>query len=345
MRMTNMTFIKKPSLLYLLSLALAVSVFLKNAWITEDAYIYFRSIEQLFEGHGPIWNPHERVQAFTSPLWFYILALARIFSHDVYLNAIVISLILWIVTLPILKKIFENDTVLLTSILLFLASSGFFDYTSSGLENVLAYFLISVYILHYTKLFSFDESGSLKETLKKQHVRLIFLAFGLIICVRHDLLLLILPPTIYVAWKNSKIFSIRQWYALGVIVMSPFILYSLFSLFFYGFPFPNTAYAKLNTGINQIGLFKQGMKYFIASFKYDIATLLIITGSLAINFFSPSKKYLKPLSCGVLLNLSYICYAGGDFMQGRFLSYAYMVSVISLLLGFKNIQLDRKSVV
>ena len=57
--------------------ALTIWVFIKNAWVTEDAYIIFRSVEQVFAGNGPVWNPHERVQAFTSPLWFGVLVLTR----------------------------------------------------------------------------------------------------------------------------------------------------------------------------------------------------------------------------------------------------------------------------
>ena len=43
--------IRKPTLLFLLSLAIAIFVFLKNAWVGEDSYILFRSIEQLFSGN------------------------------------------------------------------------------------------------------------------------------------------------------------------------------------------------------------------------------------------------------------------------------------------------------
>jgi energy-coupling factor transporter transmembrane protein EcfT len=32
-------------------------VFFNNAWVDEDAYIIFRSIEQLFEGNGPVCRP------------------------------------------------------------------------------------------------------------------------------------------------------------------------------------------------------------------------------------------------------------------------------------------------
>ena len=57
--------------------ALAIWIFVKNAWVAEDAYIIFRSVEQVFAGNGPVWNSHERVQAFTSPLWFGLLVLSR----------------------------------------------------------------------------------------------------------------------------------------------------------------------------------------------------------------------------------------------------------------------------
>jgi len=333
----KLAFIKKPTLLFLLSLAIAIFVFLKNAWVGEDSYIVFRSIEQLFSGNGPIWNPHERVQVFTSPLWFIVLALARIFSHDVYLNVIVVSLILWLSTLFVLKAVYKNNMIYLILILLFSSSTGFFDYTSSGLENVLAYLIIAAYILNYVGLFVSDNSHHFKQISVERRIQIILFLFGLVICVRHDLALLLLPPTIYVVVKNSQIFSRKQWAVFCVISLLPFILFSLFSLVYYGFLFPNTAYAKLNTGIHQMEIFRRGIDYFISSFKYDTATLVIIIGSFVLYFFNPSEKYLRYLSYGVLLNLFYVGYVGGDFMQGRFLSYAYMVSVILLLLRLDKI--------
>ena len=336
-----MASIKKPTLLFLLALAIAIFVFLKNAWVGEDAYILFRSIEQLFSGNGPIWNPHERVQVFTSPLWFIVLALARTFSHDVYLNVIVVSLILWLSTLFVLKALHKNNTIFLILILLFSSSTSFFDYTSSGLENVLAYLIIATYILNYVGLFVFDNSNNSKQICVERRIRILLFLFGLIICVRHDLVLLLLPPTIYVVLKNSQIFSKKQWAVFSIVSLLPFILFSLFSLVYYGFLFPNTAYAKLNTGIHQMEVFRRGIDYFISSFKYDTATLVVIIGSLVWYSFNSSEKYLRYLGYGVLLNLFYVGYVGGDFMQGRFLSYAYMVSAILLLLRLDKLHLHK----
>ncbi len=56
--------------------------YFENAWVCGDAYINFRSIEQLFAGNGLVWNSHERVQVYTSPLWFFMVAATRWVSEN-----------------------------------------------------------------------------------------------------------------------------------------------------------------------------------------------------------------------------------------------------------------------
>jgi arabinofuranosyltransferase len=322
----------RKTLLLCFSVTIAVLVFLKNAWVSEDAYIVFRSIEQLFAGNGPIWNPHERVQAFTSPFWFWLLSFARVFSSDVYLNAITVSFVLWLVTIFLVRKILDGNGVLLLAILLFSASTAFFDYTSSGLENILAYCVIAAYLLAYVRVFSASSIEiPLEDRVRTRAIKSIFLLFGLTILVRHDLTLLLLPPTAYALVKNSKVFSRRGWVLILGFPLFPVIAWTLFSIIYYGFPFPNTAYAKLNTGINQIDLLWQGLQYFLSSIEFDPITLLVIGLFVANTFALPTEPYLKYASYGIVLNLLYVLYVGGDFMQGRFFSYAYLVSVILLL--------------
>lgn len=324
--------LKKKAYLLIIALFVAVFVFLKNAWVTEDAYIIYRSLEQLFTGNGPIWNPHERVQAFTSPLWFYVLAFFRAFSVDVYLNAILASGILWIGTFFVLYKIFRDNFILLIAILLLSASSAFFDYTSSGLENVLAYFLIALYFLHYSDIFMSD----LNDNGVRKKLKITIMLFGLLICVRHDLLLLLLPSLIYVLYRTYKVFTISQWMVYGVLGMAPFTFYSIFSLIYYGFPFPNTAYAKLNTGIDKTEIINQGMYYLYSSVSNDFVTVFVIFSAFLVSFLKRFNVFFKYFLLGVFLNLLYVVNVGGDFMQGRFLSYSYLLSLIILMVFFKN---------
>ena len=333
---------KKSIFLLLIAFAVAILIFLKNAWVSEDAYILFRSLEQFIAGNGPVWNPHERVQVYTSPLWYFVLVIFRLFSKDVYLNAIIASFILWLSTVLVIKKIFKNNSIFFLSILLLSASSAFFDYTSSGLENVLAYLLIVIYFLNYYWFSGISTSDRKIEPTLRMKITLIL--FGLILCIRHDLALLLLPPTIYVVIKNSTILSKKQWFLWIIISLSPFILFTLFSLIYYGFPFPNTAYAKLNFDIDKIKIYNAGLKYIYSSLKFDIITLGVISGALLLTITGSIDKYLKYFGYGIILNLMYVISIGGDFMQGRFLSYSFLVSVIILLLWFSKIQ-SRKSLI
>jgi arabinofuranosyltransferase len=326
-----MTIARKSTLLLLVTLAIAIAIFLKNAWVSEDSYILFRSIEQLFAGNGPVWNPHERVQVYTSPLWYCLLALVRVFSADAYLNVLAVSFALWVFTVLALRATFRSDTVLLISVLLFSASTGFFDYTSSGLENVLAYAVIAAYVPCYLRLFAHDGDEPKQAVKLTLYIKSVLFLFGLIICVRHDLALLLAPPTVYAAFKHRETLSVKQWVLFGTIALLPFVLHSLFSLIYYGFPLPNTAYAKLKTGIKKSELLAQGIRYCYSSLKHDSITLLAILAALVLSLLEPIEGH-KGLGYGIAAYLYYVVYIGGDFMQGRFLSYTYMVSVIILLL-------------
>src|SRR5437867_3531622 len=69
-----------------------VLVLVRTAWICDDAYINFRTIDNLLHGNGLRWNPAERVQAFTDPLWLFLVTLAVAVTKEFYFTTIVLSL-------------------------------------------------------------------------------------------------------------------------------------------------------------------------------------------------------------------------------------------------------------
>jgi arabinofuranosyltransferase len=46
----------------------------QKRWTSEDAFIAYRAIRNLLSGQGPVYNLGERVEVYTSPLWFFLLS-------------------------------------------------------------------------------------------------------------------------------------------------------------------------------------------------------------------------------------------------------------------------------
>jgi arabinofuranosyltransferase len=316
---------KREILFVLLILSLAYAfIIIRNAWISDDAYITFRTIENFVSGNGLVYNPGVRVQAFTHPLWFFVLSTAYSilvklvgisWESGLHFLTLFLSIILSCATFfLILRRIAGNNFIslcLCASPLLL--SRAFIDYSTSGLENPLTHFLLALFLWKFL-----EESP---DTLV-----LGFLA-GLITLNRLDMFLIVAPALGYILFtKRTRLWKNVLYILIGFL---PVILWELFSLYYYGFLFPNTAYAKLNTGISTKLLVEQGVDYFINSLNWDPITLFAIACASIMVVFQREKKRLFLLS-GLILYLAYIIYIGGDFMSGRFLSAAVVVSAVLL---------------
>src|SRR5262245_50021958 len=77
-----------------LALALAAYAFvlLRTAWLCDDAYITFRTVDNFVNGYGLRWNVAERVQAFTHPLWMLVLSPLYALTREMYFTPLVLSL-------------------------------------------------------------------------------------------------------------------------------------------------------------------------------------------------------------------------------------------------------------
>ena len=80
-----------------LFLAIYALLLLRNAWLAEDAFVTLRVVDNFVNGHGMRWNISERVQTFTHPLWFFVLAAGYGLTGEVVYTTILISCTLsWI---------------------------------------------------------------------------------------------------------------------------------------------------------------------------------------------------------------------------------------------------------
>lgn len=312
--------------LLLIFISIYVSSVIQSVWVTDDAYITFRSVENFIHGYGPVFNIGERVQTFTHPLWFFLQASAyAVAQHFGLLNAwsplYYITVYLSIgfslaTTLVLAFGIAHSFRMAALGLIILILSKAFLDYSTSGLENPLTHFLCSLFLLIFLR-----EQGQ-----SQQKMFLLSLITGLAGLNRFDTLLLCLPALIYtVAQNQSKLRALKT----CLIGLSPLILWHLFSFFYYGLPFPNTAYAKLNTGISTLSLARQGLFYYLNSLRLDPLSLLTILSACILTTFSIQKPHY-PILAGIILYLLYVIYIGGDFMSGRFFSAPLLVSVVLL---------------
>lgn len=297
-------------------IGLFVLELIRTAWVCDDAYITFRTIDNFINGYGLRWNINERVQSYTHPLWMFLLSVFYFFTREIYLTSIVISIALSLTSIYLLAfKIAQSSLSALLILLILIFSKAFVDFSTSGLENPLTYFLFALFFLVYLK----------KDSHSQKTIFWLALIAALAMLNRLDNILLLIPTLTLVLWQN------RSWKTIGIMTVGfiPFFIWELFSIVYYGFFFPNTAYAKLNTGIPSQELLQEGINYIRNSFSKDPITLSTI-GTVFILPFLTKQWKLLPLVLGISLSIIYTIKIGGDFMSGRFLTASLFTAVIVL---------------
>jgi arabinofuranosyltransferase len=323
-------------------------IFIITAWVCDDAYITFRTIDNFVSGYGLRWNIDERVQAYTHPLWMFIIALLYSVTAEPYFTSIALSFLFSLAAILILLYHTRDTLLKIVIVALLISSKAFTDYTSSGLENPLAYFLVILFVIQYLRN-------------KSDFKNILYLCFlsSLILLTRLDLFLIIALPLFHAIYSYSKSNQCnRSVYAITgalLIGFSPLIAWELFSLLYYGFFLPNTAYAKLCTGIPAGELFIQGLDYIKISSFYDPITPAVIIIAIIMSFTISGSQEMF-LGVGILLYVGWVILIGGDFMAGRMLAVPFFLAVsllsklnmknatafiIIILIAFYNARIDK----
>jgi arabinofuranosyltransferase len=285
-----------------------------TAWLSDDAYITFRSVDNFINGYGLTWNIGERVQAYTHPLWMFMLSGFYFLTRELYYTSMFLSIVISLLTFYVLlKKISISAGSSIVAGLILIFSKAFIDYSTSGLENPLTHLLIVLFFVVY-----------FNTTNGKNKIFMLSFLSSIAALNRLDSIMIFLPALIFIYSKEKQKSKIILIVLAGFI---PLFIWELFSLFYYGFPFPNTAYAKLSTGISIYELITAGLYYLLDSLYMDPLTFFTVIIGLAVTFLK-RKHDLIPIAIGVVLYIIYVINIGGDFMSGRFLSAPLLCTVI-----------------
>jgi arabinofuranosyltransferase len=302
------TIISVFSLIFLIELV-------RTAFITDDAGITLRTVLNFTHGFGPTFNIAERVQAYTHPLWFLMLSLVTWLIGNVFYATFVLSITVSMISFWLLATKLTTSAVGMTlGLLALILSKSFVDFSTSGLENPASHLFILLSLIFAIRSV---QIGSDRDRV------VFFLSVSLLYLTRQDLILLLSPLALLVIAQG--IATPRKLSTALLVGFIPVLLWTLFSLYYYGFPFPNTAYAKLATGLAKSELLLQGVHYFTQGFIIDpLTTTMIVIGVIV---GALSDRIGRCLSLGMLLYLVYVLNIGGDFMAGRFLTAPFLVAI------------------
>ena len=321
-----MIFLRKN---YFILIILIFSIFyLFSAWVADDAYITFRTIENFHNGYGLRWNVVERVQSYTHPLWMINLLIGKYIVDDLYYLCLILGFFYTVLTIYITYLLsVENIFNFTLGVLILFSSKAALDFSSSGLENSLSYFLIACFFYTIVKL--------------KKHSYFYLILSTIFSCMflnRMDLIIPFLPFALYIFFYQAyQANRLKKSTIQGFIGFIPVILWSVFALYYYGSFFANSVIAKTNTGLPTTHLQIQGFKYIYGNLIYDPFTSLFIYTTLTYSIFS--KKHInKLLGFGLALYIFYLIQVGADYMYGRFLTIPFIISLFIVVTNLRETQ-------
>jgi len=292
--------------------------FFRTAWVSEDAFITFRVIDNLLDGLGLTWNPGERVQVFTHPLWLAALTPAVWMFGEPFHASLLISYACLLLTLVVLTRAHDKWTWrAILILLLLLESRSFVDYSSSGLENPLTHLLLALFALSWQRS---RQPGTSTFQLA--------LLTSAIYLSRPDAVVLVAPALL------TSLRRTRAWSGL-VAGLSPWLIWELFSLFYFGSLVPNTAFAKAGAGISTAQKFSQAQHYFSWSAINDPVTIILLVLGMVIGL---RQVNTRPISLGLAAWGAYLFAIGADYMGGRFFSDAVILADIILLWSLGSVE-------
>ena len=297
----------------------------KLRFVQDDAFISFRYSENFARGNGLVWNIGERVDGYTSFLWTVLMAIPSAmgisivtFSYVVGLTCFALSLLM---LFGIAKRMVSANSALLVVLLTGLNYS-FAIYATGGLETplVAATWLACLYL-----------SLPVLQGEEVRTIRLVALSLA-----SAAALLTRLDSAVYLAVLQSPVllilkFNRRGWKQRLALLVPELVIFGAWcgwQVWYYGDLMPNSYYLKI-AGANGYVRLVNGT-YFLLQFLLRFLFLPCL-----LLLFVHIRKLKTDKSLLTLLALAaswcgYVVYAGGDFMEYRFM--VAIVPVLSILL-------------
>lgn len=301
-------------------------------WVSDDAFITFRYVDNWLDGLGIVYNAGERVEGYTHPLWMLLLTGLRATGLELVLSSQILSIVSFALGVVVYGMLgtgmlgtrwpgaspTRTNLILAAPVtsLILAANYDVAVWGTGGLETAL--FLAEIGVTLWL-LTSHPESTSLRRPA------MLGLLSALLVLTRPDgVLVAVTVFAFLIVWERQE----RSWkraitvgLVYGVPVLLIFAPYLVWKLWYYGDILPNTYYAKsggsawFEQGIRYVGLYLQGHP----STAVFLFPAVVVPASL-VRRRDPESRLITASTILVLVYLLFfVIRVGGDFMYARFL--------------------------
>ena len=166
----------------------------------DDAYIGFRTVDNVIHGHVLRCNTFERVQAFTNPVWTLLMCAASMVTREVFFTfftGLALQIAISVATIRLVARSSRSALVGCGIVVALTLCKAFVDYSTSGLENPVSHLLVALFVVRYLS----------DDDLSPRALRRLMLIASLGLVNRLDLALLLGPCVIEraaSAWRRAS---------------------------------------------------------------------------------------------------------------------------------------------
>lgn len=291
---------------------------------TDDAYISFRYARNFAEGHGLVYNPGEHVEGYSNLLYVLFLAsafrlgVAHLYEVSIAVNTLC-ALLLWAGLCRHARHHLGPGRAVGIGWLL-CAWPGLWFATTSGMETV-PVLLCQVLVLCAAEDLAEGAGAAVQ-----------LCAVSVVLCLlRPDGFILPALACAYLTLRGRR----REAALVAAVLFLTEASLVAFRLYYYGYPLPNTYYAKVSgplaERLSAAGRQLAGVALHEGLLPY-LVVLLFSLGSAVRRGIAPSFPSLAAAGW-----LGYYAYVGGDALRARFLLVLYPLGIYALVGGLRPV--------
>jgi hypothetical protein len=274
----------------------------------DDAMISMTYARNLAAGHGPVWNPGERVEGFTNPGWVAFMTLFHLLplplsqiSLLIQISAAIFLAANLFVVRALARHITQNEGLALAVVFLTAFFFSLNNWSLQGMEVSLLVLVTSLATLLAVRVLS-----------NRQFSRSLYLLLGLATWVRLDMAVPALVIALLLAYFNTS--NRRKHLLWGLGGLAVFLGVQFLARYaYYGEWLPNTYYLKVG-GISLLTRVQIGL-VVLMKFFWSAGWPLFLVPS-AVLLLHPERRTVLLLAL-VLGQAAYSIYVGGDAWEHR----------------------------